>query len=172
MINHDYKQFNNAQKAKSTVHHRRKQSTTTAGAVAAGDSPVQVSTAPRDDTIDSYGFEISINADQKEDLERCAAQQAKQLVKWQECSVLEKTFPPEDRLKKLCRKGIPPQYRKWIWLEVSGAEIRRRDHGPAYYTAAIEAGRENATCAHQIQLDVPRTFPSCPWVQSEPGQAS
>jgi hypothetical protein len=140
--------------------------------VAAGDSPVQVSSAPREDSIDSYGFEISLTTDQKEDVERCTAQQAKQLVKWQECSVFEKTLPPEDRLKKLCRKGIPPQYRKWVWLEVSGAGTRRADHGPAYYKAAVEAGRENAVCVHQIQLDVPRTFPSCLWLQSDVGQVS
>jgi hypothetical protein len=169
---HDHLFFINPQKAKTAVHHRRKQSSTNAGAVVAGDSPVQVSSAPREDTIDSYGFEISITTDQRDDLERCAAQQAKQLVKWQDSSVFQKILPPEDRLKKLCRKGIPPQYRKWVWLKVSGAEKRRLANGSAYYKAAVEAGRENTACAHQIKLDVPRTFPSCPWVQSEPGQVS
>lgn len=163
-----------SQKAKATVHHRRKQSVGgIAAAVAAGESDdAGSSTTPRNETLDAYGFEISVTAEQEEDLARCAAHETKQLAKWQEFCVPGTTMPPEDRLKRLCRKGIPPQLRKWVWTEVSGAGARRTAKGPGYYATAVDLGRRTSPFVHQIQLDVPRTFPTSAWVQTDAGQAA
>ena len=174
------------QKAKATVHHRRKLSSGEAMNLVAGESftptpaPTRTPLHPRRDTVDTYGFEISITQDQEQALARCAARQVTQKSKWNEwcrCgsggsgSTGGSGLPPEDRLKKLCRKGVPPELRKWVWSEVSGSQVRRTKHGPGYYAAAVEGGR-GGPCAHQIQLDVPRTFPACAWIQSDAGQAA
>lgn len=69
-------------------------------------------------------------------------------------------------------QGIPPELRKAVWLEVSGAAAHKRKHGSAHYHSAVQAGTSSSPFLHQIQLDVPRTFPNSPWIQGEDGQAS
>ena len=56
-------------------------------------------------------------------------------------------------------------------MQASGAVARRAALGPAHFPAAVEAGRASPF-VHQIQLDTPRTYPNCAWIQSETGQAS
>ena len=93
------------QKAKATVHHRRKQSggsATAAATASACDSDPQGSLKQM---VDAYGFEIGVSLEQEAALELCLAQEQRQRVKWAEFrGVAEGTLPPEDRLKKLCRK--------------------------------------------------------------------
>ena len=70
-------------------------------------------------------------------------------------------------------QGVPASLRKCVWSWVSGvtaksAEISSRNKdGFAEY---LETGKGNKACAHQIDLDVPRTFPKNAWVQSDVGQ--
>jgi hypothetical protein len=161
-------------KARAVVAHRRKLS---GGHAAPGTAPSADSQdgapepAPQRDTVDAYGFALSVSPEQEAALARCAARGARQRLKWRDWPA-GGALPPEERLKKLCRKGVPPELRPWVWTQVSGAAAQRRAHPAGYYAAAAAAGRAaDAPFLHQIQLDVPRTFPSCAWTQSEVGQA-
>jgi TBC1 domain family member 2A len=160
-------------KAKATVAHRRKQSNGVQFTWQVDEgSPQTPSVEPREHLVDEYGFAVLLTAKQAEAIRRCSTYADKQATKWaawpQSCGQL----PPEERLKKLCRKGVPPQLRKWVWMEISGAAARQKAAPAGYFRMAIEEGRTTSPFVHQINLDVPRTFPNCAWVQSEPGQAS
>jgi len=122
--------------------------------------------------VDAYGFQVDISQVQEEALARCNAHDQRQSLKWEDFRVAEGKLPPEDRLKKLCRKGVPPELRKQVWMEVSGANDRRREFGPSHYHASVQAGRATSPFVHQIKLDVPRTFPNCDWIQNDDGQAA
>lgn len=130
-----------------------------------------MSTTSAQTCLDPYGFEITTNPIQQQTLLRCKQKEDRQRLKWQEYSI-EEQLPPHDKLKKLCRKGIPPELRKHVWTQVSGAKERRHSHDTDYYRTAVDHGRSTSPFLHQIQLDVPRTFPNCPWIQSDVGQAS
>ncbi|KAG6468233.1 hypothetical protein ZIOFF_072806 [Zingiber officinale] len=76
-------------------------------------------------------------------------------------------------LKNLVRKGIPPTLRPKVWLAVSGAEKKRSTVPESYYDDLTKATEGKVTPAtKQIDHDLPRTFPSHPWLDSPEGQAS
>ncbi|CAL9212102.1 uncharacterized protein LOC135617442 [Musa acuminata AAA Group] len=76
-------------------------------------------------------------------------------------------------LKRLIRKGIPPVLRPKVWLSVSGAAKKRSTVPESYYDDLIRATEGKITAAtRQIDHDLPRTFPSHPWLDSPEGQAS
>ncbi|CAD5193212.1 uncharacterized protein LOC103975109 [Musa acuminata AAA Group] len=76
-------------------------------------------------------------------------------------------------LKRLVRKGIPPVLRPNVWLSVSGAAKKRSTVPESYYDDLIRATEGKVTPAtRQIDQDLPRTFPSHPWLDSPEGQAS
>jgi len=76
-------------------------------------------------------------------------------------------------LKRLIRKGVPPALRPKVWLSVSGAAKKRSTVPETYYDELIRATEGKTTPAtHQIDHDLPRTFPCHPWLNSEEGQAS
>ncbi|WOL13658.1 hypothetical protein Cni_G22431 [Canna indica] len=76
-------------------------------------------------------------------------------------------------LKRLIRKGIPPVLRPKVWLSVSGAAKKRSTVPESYYDDLIRATEGKVTPAtRQIDHDLPRTFPSHPWLDSPEGQAS
>jgi hypothetical protein len=156
-------------KAQATVVQRRK---LTADAVDGGGGGAASGAGPLRELVDAYGFTIHVDAAQRAALDRCAAAEARQRAKWAEWPPGRGALPPEARLKTLCRKGVPPELRRWVWAEVSGAGAARRAAPPGYFRAAVAGGRAAAACAHQIALDAPRTFPACAWAQSEAGQAS
>ncbi|KAL4457817.1 hypothetical protein ABPG75_012682 [Micractinium tetrahymenae] len=120
---------------------------------------------------DAYGFTLEVTPEQAAILERCRARQEHVRAKWQPAARGPDGLPPPDVLKKLCRKGVPPDLRHQVWLQLSGANARRQRLPPHYYAdAALQGG--GSPFAHQIELDVPRTFPSNEWVQSEAGQSA
>ncbi|XP_042471582.1 growth hormone-regulated TBC protein 1-like [Zingiber officinale] len=76
-------------------------------------------------------------------------------------------------LNKLVRKGIPPVLRPKVWLSVSGAAKKRSTVPESYYDELITATQGKVTPAmRQIDHDLPRTFPTHPWLNSPEGQAS
>ncbi|CAA6670825.1 unnamed protein product [Spirodela intermedia] len=76
-------------------------------------------------------------------------------------------------LRKLIRKGIPPALRPKVWLSVSGAAKKRSTVPESYYDDLIQAIDGKVTPATlQIDHDLPRTFPSHPWLDTPDGQAS
>ncbi len=94
----------------------------------------------------------------------------------------------QKRLKRLCRKGVPPKLRPTVWFYASGGlnrkELAERAGGPTYAhlcgSGGDNGGREGwegegearAAALHQIELDIPRTFPDHAWFQSAEGQAA
>ena len=70
------------------------------------------------------------------------------------------------------KQGIPPELRRDVWFELSGAALKRHEARKNAFNYALEAGKLNTVCKHQIDLDTPRTFPNNQWIQSEVGQTS
>ncbi|XP_049934843.1 uncharacterized protein LOC116256970 isoform X4 [Nymphaea colorata] len=76
-------------------------------------------------------------------------------------------------LKRLIRKGIPPVLRPKVWLSLSGAAKKRSMAPETYYADLIKAVTDKVTPATlQIDHDLPRTFPSHPWLDTPEGHAS
>lgn len=76
-------------------------------------------------------------------------------------------------LRRLVRKGIPPTLRPKVWLSLSGAAKKRSTVPESYYNDLIKATEGKVTPATlQIDHDLPRTFPSHPWLDNPEGQAS
>ncbi|KAK6918774.1 Rab-GTPase-TBC domain [Dillenia turbinata] len=76
-------------------------------------------------------------------------------------------------LKKLIRKGIPPNLRPKVWFALSGAAKKRSTVPESYYndlTVAVEGKVTSAT--KQIDHDLPRTFPGHPWLDTPDGHAA
>lgn len=53
---------------------------------------------------------------------------------------------------RLRAQGIPPKYRPWAWMHLSGALEKQRDHMANYYTAMVHMGESTSEFAHQIEL--------------------
>lgn len=70
-----------------------------------------------------------------------------------------RSLPSAQRLKKMARKGIPPDNRPWIWLQASGANARRRAESEDYYEGLLVVEPPRHT-VDQIDNDIRRTFPS------------
>lgn len=104
-------------------------------------------------------------------MKSCSEKEAEQLQSWQEY-VEKNELPPADKLKKLCRKGVPPELRPFVWMRVSGASRRQQQQHSSYFAAMHRVARHESPFAHQIELDLPRTYPSNAWVQGEEGQAA
>lgn len=118
---------------------------------------------------DVYGFKLSLTAQQAADRNYCAENDEKRLHKW--ATVLKTgKLPSGDKLKRYIRKGIPHQLRSTLWMELSGANTKKATKSPNYYGTMVDVGHASSSCAHQIKLDVPRTFPANPWIQSSEGQ--
>lgn len=76
-------------------------------------------------------------------------------------------------LKRLIRKGIPPQLRPKVWLSISGAAKKRSTVPDSYYEDLSKAVQGKVTAAtRQIDHDLPRTFPSHPWLDTPDGHAA
>ncbi|KAH0452125.1 hypothetical protein IEQ34_019424 [Dendrobium chrysotoxum] len=76
-------------------------------------------------------------------------------------------------LRKLIRKGIPPTLRPKVWLSVSGAAKKRSTVPKSYYEDLILATHGKVTpSTRQIDHDLPRTFPTHPWLETPEGQAT
>lgn len=57
---------------------------------------------------------------------------------------------PTHPLAPACQ-GVPPDMRRQVWLELSGAKARRARAPPHYYASAALQGHESPF-AHQIEL--------------------
>ncbi|XP_002979169.2 growth hormone-regulated TBC protein 1 [Selaginella moellendorffii] len=82
-------------------------------------------------------------------------------------------YAKSKQLKGMIRKGIPPALRPKVWLASSGAAKKRSTAPRSYYNDLIEAVENRVTPAtRQIDQDLPRTFPTHPWLDSKEGQQS
>jgi len=69
--------------------------------------------------------------------------------------------------KRAFRKGVPHEQRAAVWLACSGADAARRSSRPSETYSSL-LGREKSPADlrldHQIDLDLPRTFPAHAWL--------
>ncbi|GLC36589.1 hypothetical protein PLESTB_000165100 [Pleodorina starrii] len=123
---------------------------------------------------DMYGFPITYQGPhQALDYQRAQNLYATQEKAWAKYAA-EKRLPKSGyKLKKLIRSGIPPKLRSWVWFEVSGAkQLQSSQAGTAYYANLVRAA-SLSKAASQVELDLPRTFPSHPYLScAETGQAA
>lgn len=76
-------------------------------------------------------------------------------------------------LKRLIRKGVPPNLRPSVWMSVSGAAKKSSTVPHSYYTDLSLAVRGKETPATlQIDQDLARTFPAHPWLDTPLGHAA
>ena len=80
--------------------------------------------------------------------------------------------PPSCRSFPACLQGVPPDLRRQMWLQLSGANVRRQQLPPHYYAnSALQGG--SSPFAHQIELVRARCLvlqrqPANGWVQLVP----
>lgn len=76
-------------------------------------------------------------------------------------------------LKRLIRKGIPPNLRPKVWFSLSGAAKKKSTVPESYYNDLTNAVEDKVTAAtKQIDHDLPRTFPGHPWLDTQEGHAA
>ncbi|KAI3457753.1 hypothetical protein Pfo_014416 [Paulownia fortunei] len=76
-------------------------------------------------------------------------------------------------LKRLIRKGIPPNLRPKVWFSLSGAAKKKSTVPDSYYNDLTSAVEDKVTSAtKQIDHDLPRTFPGHPWLDTPEGHAA
>ncbi|KAL3502652.1 hypothetical protein ACH5RR_037101 [Cinchona calisaya] len=76
-------------------------------------------------------------------------------------------------LKRLIRKGIPPNLRPKVWFTMSGAAKKKSTVPESYYNDLTTAVLDKVTPAtKQIDQDLPRTFPGHPWLDTPEGHAA
>ncbi|KAL0445367.1 UNVERIFIED_CONTAM: TBC1 domain family member 2B [Sesamum latifolium] len=76
-------------------------------------------------------------------------------------------------LKRLIRKGIPPNLRPKVWFTLSGAAKKKSTVPDSYYNDLTSAVEDKVTSAtKQIDHDLPRTFPGHPWLDTPKGHAA
>ncbi|KAL0039855.1 hypothetical protein WJX77_010029 [Trebouxia sp. C0004] len=121
--------------------------------------------------LDVYGFELNLSPEEAQARRACESKQQKRAAKWDSYFKSGK-LPPAPKLKKYCREGVPPQYRGWVWEQVSGASRLMHEHMNNYYEAMVHQGEASSPSARQVELDLPRTFPANAWVSSPEGQSA
>eukprot|EP01026_Neomeris_dumetosa_P043251 TRINITY_DN3617_c0_g1_i1.p1 TRINITY_DN3617_c0_g1~~TRINITY_DN3617_c0_g1_i1.p1 ORF type:complete len:362 (-),score=17.55 TRINITY_DN3617_c0_g1_i1:429-1514(-) len=122
-----------------------------------------------EEAIDCYGFKITLSRSQAQSRRACDLKQEKRRAEWAPY-FQQRKFPKLDILKKMVRKGVPPEMREWVWFEVSGARACRDNYAATYYQDMVSKGESTSDTKHQIKLDLPRTFPGHAFIQSERGQ--
>lgn len=121
--------------------------------------------------LDVYGFELNLSPEEAQARRACESKQQKRAAKW-DSHFKSGKLPPAPKLKKYCREGVPPQYRGWVWEQVSGAARLMHEHMNNYYEAMVHQGEASSPSARQVELDLPRTFPANAWVSSPEGQSA
>jgi hypothetical protein len=111
--------------------------------------------------IDKYGFERPPEFDYKtydEFMSRYVAILARRAGRW--ATILDGNdheLTVSQKLKRFIRKGIPSEHRPMVWMYVSGAEQRRREH-PDLFRKLLD-GPQESQLVELIKIDMHRTFP-------------
>ena len=65
--------------------------------------------------------------------------------------VQEGRLPSGPKLKELIRMGVPPPLRPWVWMQLSGAAVRRDQMPPSYFSGLLLVGE--AECPYREQIE-------------------
>ena len=95
---------------------------------------------------------------------------AKQRKRWNQYLALHPNLESTAELRRLVRKGIPPELRGSVWQVLSGSTERQAAHKAGYYAELVrKAEVEGAGCRTEIEKDLRRTFPDNHLYESEEG---
>lgn len=81
---------------------------------------------------------------------------ARRAQRWK--TLKHNTFEKTSTLKRFVRKGIPTEYRRNVWMKISGAENLKYTSSLTYLDLKQKAVTNN-TVLEAIKIDLPRTFP-------------
>mmetsp|Transcript_39485 Transcript_39485/g.75656 ORF Transcript_39485/g.75656 Transcript_39485/m.75656 type:complete len:424 (+) Transcript_39485:265-1536(+) len=122
---------------------------------------------------DYYGFPLDLTEEDVAVRNACRLKQMRKTAAWSMYSNPANVKPHSKSLKRLTRKGVPPQLRPEIWYHVSGAAKRQALAGKGYYADILRAHEGQVTRNTQvIDLDLPRTFPNNVFINSAEGMQS
>ncbi|GIL89929.1 hypothetical protein Vretimale_17938 [Volvox reticuliferus] len=115
---------------------------------------------------DIYDFIISYKGPyQAVDYQQARNLYAVQEKAWEKYAAEKRLPNSHSKCKKLIRKGVPPSLRSWVWFEVSGAkQLMMSQPGNSYYPNLVKAAASMSKVLSQVELDLPRTFPSHPYL--------
>lgn len=80
---------------------------------------------------------------------------ARRAQRWR--TLKDQSFEKTNTLKRFVRKGIPSEFRKTVWMKISGAENLRNKSDYTY--SDLKQRITNNTLVEAIKIDLPRTFP-------------
>lgn len=134
-----------------------------------GAQPVQIH--------DAYGFKLDCTTAELEIRHQNDLAAKQQSTKWDKLRAKKEQHSgdlrsKDPKLKKFCRAGIPVEHRPWAWPLLSGADLRRSKKMAGYFDAMVHRGEVDSEVAHQIELDLPRTFPGNTWMSTEEGRSA
>ena len=97
---------------------------------------------------------------------------AKQRKRWNQYLALHPSLDKTAELRRLVRKGIPPELRGSVWQVLSGSSERQAAHATGYYAELVRKAEsaEHGSMA-EIEKDLRRTFPDNHLYESEEGLA-
>ena len=97
---------------------------------------------------------------------------AKQRKRWNQYLALHPNLESTAELRRLVRKGIPPELRGSVWQVLSGSDDRQAAHKVGYYEELVKKAEttDNGSMA-EIEKDLRRTFPDNHLYESEEGLA-
>lgn len=91
-------------------------------------------------TTDLYGFSIKVSVQQQAIRMQADGISRRAEGAWA-AYVGDSQLPPDNKLKDMVRKGVPPTLRPWVWMEVSGASKKRAAvKSSSYYSNMALAG--------------------------------
>ena len=97
---------------------------------------------------------------------------AKQRKRWNQYLALHPNLESTAELRRLVRKGIPPELRGSVWQVLSGSNERQASHKPGYYAELVKRAEAASNgCMTEIEKDLRRTFPDNHLYESEEGLA-
>ncbi|XP_062575181.1 growth hormone-regulated TBC protein 1-A-like [Saccostrea cucullata] len=110
--------------------------------------------------VDGYGFDRSHdpNSDAYDDfMASYLPVLARRESRWKSLVSKGGDIAKNRKVKRFCRKGIPNEHRKYVWMFLSGAEEKKRMNPKTYKLLLL--GEKDTTVVETIALDLHRTFP-------------
>ena len=127
----------------------------------------------REGKRDKYGFIVGGEGTRgQDDRPYHRIHLAKQRKRWNQYLALHPNLESTAELRRLVRKGIPPELRGSVWQVLSGSDDRQAAHKPGYYEELVRKAEatDNGSMA-EIEKDLRRTFPDNHLYESEEGLA-